>query len=202
MEQEMTMTHRHQLTTIEAIKAFVTAGNARFTLVSRKTGARFTYRARRPGEGKPTFVQVLTGADNENAYEFLGTIFADGSYRHGGRSRIAASAPSAKAWEWFFNMVADGRLSQDLEVWHEGRCGRCGRALTVPESIATGFGPECAGIVGKPIVKLGSKGQTPIITGDEFGEHCDQLAERKQEERGFLSDPDFLTYAARQAQHA
>ena len=31
-----------------------------------------------------------------------------------------------------------------LEVWHEGRCGRCNRALTVPESIASGIGPECA----------------------------------------------------------
>jgi len=28
-------------------------------------------------------------------------------------------------------------------VFHEGACGRCGRTLTVPESIASGFGPEC-----------------------------------------------------------
>jgi hypothetical protein len=33
-------------------------------------------------------------------------------------------------------------------VWHEGRCGRCGRKLTVPESIESGFGPECASILG------------------------------------------------------
>jgi hypothetical protein len=34
--------------------------------------------------------------------------------------------------------------SDKLEVWHEGRCGRCGRRLTVPESIESGLGPECA----------------------------------------------------------
>jgi len=30
-----------------------------------------------------------------------------------------------------------------LEIWHEGRCGRCNRKLTVPASIALGIGPEC-----------------------------------------------------------
>lgn len=195
-------THKHQLTSIEAIKTFVMAGKARFTLVSRKTGTRFTYRARTI-EGKPTFISVLTGADNENAYEFLGTIFADGSYRHGGKSHIGYTAPSAVAFRWFFESIAAGRLSEHLEVWHEGRCGRCGRVLTVPESIATGFGPECAGIIGRPIAVLGSKDQTPIITGAEFEARMDrQFAEheRRQEERGFLSDPDFLAYSARQAQ--
>ena len=31
--------------------------------------------------------------------------------------------------------------------WHEGRCGRCGRKLTVPESIEAGYGPECINLV-------------------------------------------------------
>lgn len=35
-----------------------------------------------------------------------------------------------------------------IEVWHEGRCGRCARRLTVPESILIGIGPECAEIMG------------------------------------------------------
>jgi hypothetical protein len=30
-----------------------------------------------------------------------------------------------------------------MELWHEGRCGKCGRALTVPESIESGLGPVC-----------------------------------------------------------
>lgn len=34
-----------------------------------------------------------------------------------------------------------------VEVWHEGSCGRCGRKLTVPSSIETGLGPECAELV-------------------------------------------------------
>jgi hypothetical protein len=35
-------------------------------------------------------------------------------------------------------------LPKGLKVHHEGRCCRCGRKLTVPESIETGLGPECA----------------------------------------------------------
>jgi hypothetical protein len=31
-----------------------------------------------------------------------------------------------------------------VEFWHEGKCCRCGRKLTVPASIASGIGPECA----------------------------------------------------------
>jgi hypothetical protein len=36
----------------------------------------------------------------------------------------------------------------NLEIWHEGRCGRCGRKLTVPESIHNGYGPECIHLIG------------------------------------------------------
>jgi len=135
------------MTDISQIKTFVRGGNARFTLVSKATGARVTFRVRASDDGKVHFVKVLTGADNTNSYTFLGTIFQDGTYRRGFRSPIGEDAPSAKAFVWFFDHVAQGDVAK-VEFWHEGRCGRCGRVLTVPESIATGFGPECAGRVG------------------------------------------------------
>ncbi len=43
---------------------FITAGNALFTLENTATGNRFTFRVRQPGDDKPHFVSVLTGADN------------------------------------------------------------------------------------------------------------------------------------------
>lgn len=43
---------------------------------------------------------------------------------------------------WFGKTA--GQDLPECEVWHEGRCGRCGRKLTVPESIETGIGPDCA----------------------------------------------------------
>jgi hypothetical protein len=47
------------------------------------------------------------------------------------------------AFAWFWDRLRNGNLPEQVEVHHEGRCGRCGRALTVPESIESGFGPEC-----------------------------------------------------------
>lgn len=127
---------------------FVLGGNATFTVVSKKTGARFTFKVRAAkgdGDNLPHFVTVLTGSDNEQDYSFLGTIFADGNYRHGRKSVIGQTAPSACAFQWLWQHIEDPALSDKVEFWHEGRCCRCGRKLTVPSSIEAGIGPECAG---------------------------------------------------------
>ena len=47
---------------------FITAGNALFTLENTATGNRFTFRVRQPGDDKPHFVSVLTGADFQSAW--------------------------------------------------------------------------------------------------------------------------------------
>lgn len=134
-----------QLATADAVRNFALAGNATLTLVSKATGNRFTFKIRKKDETTPHFVKLLRGADNESDYTFLGTIFDAKHYRHGRRSPIGETAPSAKAFEWFWHGIEANHLSEQLEVWHEGRCGRCGRKLTVPESIVSGFGPECVG---------------------------------------------------------
>jgi hypothetical protein len=142
-----------RLTSPVDVIRFMTAGKACLTLVSVKTGARFTYKIRASDDGKVFFVSLLTGPDNNNDYAYLGTIhpgtvYRPGSfYKHGVKSRISMDAPGAKAFHWAFRQLDAGREPADLEVWHEGSCGRCGRRLTVPESIASGFGPECIGKV-------------------------------------------------------
>ncbi len=127
--------------------AFVRGGNAILTIVSKATGVRFTYRVIR--RDKLYFVSVLTGSNNESDYTYLGTIFPDGTYRHGRKSSIGWSAPSAVAFGWFFAHLVDPKLAEKLEVWHEGRCCRCGRTLTVPSSVESGIGPECARITNR-----------------------------------------------------
>jgi Family of unknown function (DUF6011) len=137
----------HQLRDPEIVLKFVLAGNARFTLVSRKSGTRYTYRVRQPESTTPHFVQLMNGPDNEANYEFVGSIMGKETYRHGHKSRVKSDAPSVVAFMWFWSMLRCGQVSEQLEFWHEGRCCRCGRALTVPESIEAGVGPECAGYV-------------------------------------------------------
>lgn len=124
-------------------KAYIFGGDAVLTLVNPQTGSRFTYRVRGKDAdtgGRLFFVQVLVGPNNREDYQFLGTVFPNGEYRHGRKSPLREDAPSARAWAWLMrNMEHPG-----VEVWHEGKCSKCGRALTDPESIVRGLGPVCA----------------------------------------------------------
>lgn len=148
-----TDTPRGQLTNLQNVRDYVFGGRGAFTLVSKETGNRLTFRTERKeirgddGEVEKVlhFVSVLTGSNNTEDYSFLGTIFDFGPYRHGKKSRIDAGADSNKAFKFFWTFVHDcGRLPSTLEFWHEGRCARCGRVLTDPSSVETGLGPICA----------------------------------------------------------
>jgi hypothetical protein len=130
------------------ITKFALAGNATFTVTSRKTGTRFTFKVRQLSETAPHFVSLMNGPDNESSYCFLGSIFNGDKYFHGKKSRVTPDAPSAKAFAWLWAHRNDPDLTEKVEIHHEGRCCRCGRKLTVPESIESGIGPECAGKAG------------------------------------------------------
>lgn len=57
------------------IRNFLLAGKAIFTVVSKKSGNRFTYKVKKYDNGDLWFVSVLTGPDNYSSYSYLGTIF-------------------------------------------------------------------------------------------------------------------------------
>lgn len=129
---------------------YILAGNAKVTLVSKSTGQRFTYKVATPkGKTSPHFVRLLTGPDNRHNYSYMGRIVPGGQYIHDKRNRAGAEdSPSTKGFRWvLYRLVGRDFATVDanVEIWHEGKCGRCGRTLTVPESIATGIGPVCSG---------------------------------------------------------
>ena len=137
-----------QLHDVAAIKRFTLAGNATLTLRSTKTGNRFTYRVRSPRSKKGWFVSVLTGPDNEASYSYVGFLIND-KFRLTQGSKFSWSDAQAGAFKYFTDAVLSSEvLPSTLEVRHAGKCGRCGRTLTVPESIDSGIGPECAKHVG------------------------------------------------------
>lgn len=141
-----------KITDANEIRKFMMAGKAKVTFRSAVTGTRFTYevvvpKGKRDDASALHFVKVLTGPSNEADFTFLGTVFPNGVYRHGTKSPISAGAVSEKAFNWAWASISKGVLPENLEVWHEGCCGRCGRTLTVPESIESGYGPECIQMV-------------------------------------------------------
>jgi hypothetical protein len=126
-----------------AIRNFVFGGRARFTVVSRATGTRFTFRVGAAKDGSIHFASLLTGADNEADYSYIGLAKETGLVWTG-KSKASKEAPSFRALDWVLRNLSNGaKLLAGIEFFHDGACGRCGRALTVPSSVASGLGPEC-----------------------------------------------------------
>lgn len=142
---------RGRLVSGEQVERFLLAGNATITIVSKRTNDRYTFKVRKPQDFEVTrpiwFVSVLKGSDNENDYGYVGQIVERrGKYVYEqGRKCWPQWRAASAGFSWMFNgfNIDAQKVWRQVEVWHEGRCGRCGRKLTVPESVASGFGPEC-----------------------------------------------------------
>lgn len=86
-------------------------------------------------------VALLTGPCNESDYQGFGFVAEDGtvlvwrSKRGGDFEKFADMLANPVSW-----MTRTG-----VNYLFEGRCIRCNRKLTTPESIRTGIGPVCAG---------------------------------------------------------
>lgn len=121
-------------------KRFVFGGKAIFTIVSKATGVRFTFELRKAKNSSAYWVFLFQGRDNTTDYRYIGA-FVNERYRP---KNVNSDAKSHRAIGWFLDKVISGRLPDSLELWHFGKCGVCARRLTVPESIKSGIGPECA----------------------------------------------------------
>ena len=137
------MTHPHLIADPSDARQFMFAGRARFTLVSKKTGTRYTYRVAKARDREHMFfASLLVGQNNDTDYEYLGFFELPKDMLIAGR-KGNHQHPAFKALDWASKNFVSGDMPEQLEFWHEGRCARCGRALTDPASIEAGFGPEC-----------------------------------------------------------
>jgi hypothetical protein len=142
----------HPLTSEHAL-TFILGGKSTFTIKSTRTGKHFTYKVNAPrANDKDTstifWVRMLNGSDNEGNYGYIGFIKNNGQgwdfYHGGGKAFAGKDAPGVVAISYTFNnFVSLCKQHPEIEIWHEGKCCRCGRTLTVPESIESGIGPEC-----------------------------------------------------------
>lgn len=139
------MTHPHLIADADAANQFIFGGRARFTLVSKKTGKRYTYRVAKAKDSEDMFfANLLVGQNNEQDYEYIGFVKTNNTHSEliAGRKGNPNHA-AFKGLSWALRRLAQNDMPEQLEFWHEGRCARCGRALTDPASIEAGFGPEC-----------------------------------------------------------
>ena len=125
---------------------FVLAGKAIFTASS--PSSHFTFRVDRKevSEGKRIFfVSVLSGPDNTSDYSYLGLLDPVSGGLKNTKASPSEQCQSFQVARWVLGKIWSGRpLPAGYAIHHAGRCGRCGRMLTVPESIESGIGPDCA----------------------------------------------------------
>jgi hypothetical protein len=133
---------------------YIIGGKGTFTLENKTNGNRYTYKMRRLPTDKikedmigkePLFVSVMTGTDNERDYTFIGTLWEDSrEFIHSKKSIIKENDKRTLGFNWLVGIVKNDNFHPDMAFYHEGKCGSCGKKLTVPESIITGLGPVCA----------------------------------------------------------
>lgn len=142
---------RGQLAPID-VWTFMFAGKALFTLYNPKTDRHITYKIKLVDNSKYApayFVSVLVGPNNTNDYAYVGMVSVGGVASGNAKlkltkaSKFSYDSIQVKAFEWLLLRASINELGS-VKVYHEGKCARCGRALTTPGSCKRGIGPECA----------------------------------------------------------
>lgn len=166
-----------KLTNEEATR-FIFAGKAVFTLRSVETGNRFTYKMNAAkgddGKFKPDF--HFAKMNVAGSFDYAGCVRDRKTFFQTKKSKVPANHQGLAALEYVLRHLADDSLDGRVEVWHEGRCGKCGKPLTVPESIRSGIGPECAKTIRRAVYAEREVHQD-IDEGNEHGKlEADQEA--------------------------
>jgi hypothetical protein len=148
---------------LEAIRRFILGGMAIFTIVSKKSGERKTFKIRKAedvdGSGRPHgyYVDLLIGPSNTEDYRYMCYMWEGTGPVHRGTLLTKLNAhgwasDSFTAFRWLITAInhrdivrTQLNFEQLAEFHHAGICSRCGRTLTDPESIELGIGPVCRG---------------------------------------------------------
>jgi len=90
------------------------------------------------------FVYISLLGDKEQGMIYSGTVFQEN-----GHVRLAKNVPPtsrlAKAMSFISAALKDTSVLKryNVTLQHEGKCASCGMPLTHPQSIGSGFGPDC-----------------------------------------------------------
>lgn len=122
---------------------FFRGGNAIFTVANQEK--HYTFKITKK-DNYPFLINLLSGPDNESDYTYVG-VYIPNMYRVKltAKSKFKDESVPVKAVRWAINKVVEkAELPEGYSIQHEGKCCRCGRTLTTPDSINRGIGPECA----------------------------------------------------------
>ena len=131
--------------------------NGRYTIQNRTTGEHRTFVIRtQPKDAKfapgTRVAALLTGPDNDSDASYQGFGFVNEDGIRVWTAKRGTPDGKKSAWEHYaamlWSLAVDAGHSPYAEKYSflmEGRCIKCNRVLTEPESIRSGIGPVCAG---------------------------------------------------------
>ncbi len=92
------------------------------------------------------FVSALCGQNNDTDYKYFGLIrIINGSpiYEFSIKAKIKRDSRTVRTFEHVWNTLISGGTFKTLKIYYSSKCCRCGRTLTVAESIKNGLGAMC-----------------------------------------------------------
>lgn len=133
-----------------AFPHFFFAGNAVLTFRNNETGSHMTIKVKQVKDKKDRkiklpifFVYVSLLGDGQTGYRFGGTVFQETMSIKLGQS-VQEGSQLYKVMRFIWDSLRNPEsLRGKVSLLHEGKCLRCCMPLTRPESINTGFGPDC-----------------------------------------------------------
>ena len=151
------MSKQYPTPTVEERVRFILAGRAILSVVSKKTGLKLTYYISKPKSGnRVRWVSVREDRLDGQGWGYVGFIIMepkkntpyDGPHPFlwGGANKSAFTKGDRRVqgWDWLWRHLCNGGdISDKVDMFHTGMCGRCGRKLVEPSSLRVGLGPVC-----------------------------------------------------------
>lgn len=128
---------------------FFFGGNAIFTVKNNK-GVYYTFKITKAKDKDDLFFAgLLTGSDNESSYTYMGlAIKNDPYFVFTKKSNYTDYSKPVLVFKWALGIIKNQKkLPEGYGILHEGKCCKCGKTLTTPESILKGIGPKCEHIL-------------------------------------------------------
>ena len=115
-------------------------------------GAPFTIRSKKSGKDYTFKISQVPFKDNNYIHIKVETEYLNfkymGWYRDGKiiNKKLEVDTPASQAVSWFLRQMFSNNfdnLNQSVDIFHLGKCLKCGKTLTDANSIEVGFGPVC-----------------------------------------------------------
>ena len=114
---------------------------APFTIRSKKSGKDYTFKVSQIPFKNSNYIHIKVETEYLN-FKYMGW-YRDGKIIN---KKLEVDTPASQAVSWFLRQMFSNNfdnLNQSVDIFHLGKCLKCGKTLTDSNSIEVGFGPVC-----------------------------------------------------------